>query len=394
MKQFIYTDVIFDTQSRLIMPHTRASQGDYMGSGLRVHVMNGSEVVDTSSFSLFLNFELPDGQKFNHASHEQDHPKGIFYIFYPTEMLGLGKSVKCQLKLRHDGKVSESNVFTVAIDRTLSGDGAEASNAFGELEKALQEARAYSDAVQGVINAEDLRVQAEDARVGAEAKRVEAETARAEIVDRLVAEVEAEKGAMTELIGQVEADEATRQSQEETRQSQEATRQSQEAERQAQEATRQSQEGVRESQEASRVQAETERNAIFEDLSSGVIPNATPSNAGTVIVRGAEGESAPYTVVTTGDGDARYAPTEHGHEASDISGLEDAMSSYALKTDLDSKADVSHTHSIGNVTGLQAALNTKADKTDLATKQSKIITATASPTDASLYQEGDVILVI
>lgn len=383
MKQFIYTDVIFDTQSRLIMPHTRASQGDYMGSGLKVHVMNGAEVVDTSSFSLFLNFELPNGQKFNHASHEQDHTRGIFYIFYPTEMLGLGKSVKCQLKLRHDGKVSESNVFTVAIDRTLSGDGAEASNAFGELEKALQEAKAYSEAVQGVINAESLRVNAENSRVTAESSRATAETTR----------VTAESTRSSQESAR-QSQESTRQSQEATRQSQEAIRQSNEQTRQNQEATRQSQEEVRKSQEASRVQAETERNERFEDLSSGVIPNATPSNAGAVIVRGAEGESAPYTVVTTGDGDARYAPTEHGHEASDISGLEDAMSSYALKTDLDSKADVSHNHSIDNVTGLQAALNTKADKTDLATKQSKIITATASPTDASLYQEGDVILVI
>lgn len=175
-----------------------------------------------------------------------------------------------------------------------------------------------------ITSAENARVTAETARATAERSRASAETARAT----------AESARANS--------ETNRTSNEATRQQNESDRVTSENARISAEATRAAQENSRVSAETSRVSAETSRSTTFRQMQDAfaemeqqVLPPATTSTLGGVIVgTGIEVDNNGVISFTSGD----YLTTT------------EAAATYATITTVNGKANASHTHSATDVT--------------------------------------------
>ena len=200
-----------------------------------------------------------------------------------------------------------SSANTAAANATSKANAADALNT------------TVSTAEAARVAAENARVTAERGRATAEAARVTAETARA--------------GA-----------EANRQSAELNRQEAETARNAAELGRVSAEATRVANETARQSAETSRMSAESNRvteftamQRAFDDMSQQVLPPATYSTLGGVIIdqeSGLEVDSTGLLSFTAGD-----FLTEA-----------EAAATYATITTVNGKADASHVHSAADIT--------------------------------------------
>ena len=189
--------------------------------------------------------------------------------------------------------------------------------------------------------AETARANAETARQNAEQNRADAETARADA-----------EGARATAEGQRQANEQSRQSAEQTRAdaeseraSAEAARRSAESERVTAEAQRDGHEQVRtanedtrQAQERVRVNNENERIRAFNNMSQGVIPPATTTTLGGVIVGDGLTVDENGTLETAGGSLADYETIAH------------AAATYATIASVDAKADETHEHDASDIT--------------------------------------------
>ena len=215
-----------------------------------------------------------------------------------------------------------------AADATASATSANtaASGANTAAANATSKANAADALNTNVAAAETARVAAENARVTAERSRASAEASR-------VTAENARAGA-----------ESNRQSAELSRQEAETARNSAELSRVSAEATRAANETARQSAETSRVSAESNRvteftamQRAFDDMSQQVLPPATYSTLGGVIIdqeSGLEVDSTGLLSFTAGD-----FLTEA-----------EAAETYATITTVAGKADASHVHSAADIT--------------------------------------------
>lgn len=148
--------------------------------------------------------------------------------------------------------------------KTAANNAATAANSAAT--SATNAASAATTTNSNIAAAEALRVTAENARASAETARATAET-----------------GRVTAETSRVSA-EAVRESAESTRTSQESVRQSNETARQGNEAQRQNQEQSRVTAENGRVSEFGDMQAAFADMQRTVVPQATTSTMGGVIV--------------------------------------------------------------------------------------------------------------
>lgn len=169
---------------------------------------------------------------------------------------------------------------------------------------------ARQNAEQGRVTAEQGRVTAEQGRAGAETSRASAESDRANA-------------------------EAARAAAEQGRAAAEATRVSGEAERTGNEAARVANENLRVAQERDRVNAETERQRAFNNMSQQVLPPATTTTLGGIII--GDGLSV--------DSDGKASVVGGG----DIETATHAAATYATKTELADKANATHTHAASDI---------------------------------------------
>lgn len=156
---------------------------------------------------------------------------------------------------------------------------------------------------------EQYRISQEETRKSQEARRVEAE--------RIRAKVETER----------ENAESSRSDSEKKRVSSEYERVNAESIRSTNEDDRKANETARQAQESERVEAEKSRAGKFSSWSKtmeGVIPNATKTAPGVVLVDGINGESSPYTVPSIGK-------VESMIDAVDVSGQ---LEGYAKREEL------------------------------------------------------------
>ena len=205
------------------------------------------------------------------------------------------------------------NANTAAGNANSAAASADSSRTAIEAnETARQNAEtARQNAEQGRVTAEQGRVTAEQGRAGAEAARASAETGR----------------------GNAEAQRAAA---EQGRAAAEATRVSGEAERVGNEAARVANENLRVSQERDRVNAETERQRAFNNMSQGVIPPATTTTIGGIIVGDGLSVDSDGKVAVVGGGDIETATH--------------AAATYATKTELADKANATHVHAASDIT--------------------------------------------
>lgn len=310
-------------------------QGDTKTRGFNVElVSNSGEVIapDSNITLKLFGTNLNDPTKtYYTVANVID---GKYQVFFSTDMLGKMGKVEFQLALYQGAdKLIQSNTYISEVGKSLCNGGATGKDLvvdFTKLEKALErvdiQEKAYKDSLQkqeviksdidkkqkqvstdttevrkirkdmeGVMAAEESRVEAEKTRVSQEKGRESAEKDRnSQENNRIEAEkdrqdfelrrAKAETARVSAENSRVDA-EKDRQSQESTRQDEEGERKSAENSRVSAEDTRKSQESTRQSQETQRVEAENKRKTTFEgwDLAmQGVIPKASETSDGII----------------------------------------------------------------------------------------------------------------
>lgn len=209
-----------------------------------------------------------------------------------------------------NGAASDASAAATAANEAAANADA-ARTAVVANETARQNAEtARQNAEQGRVAAEQGRVTAEQTRAGAETLRSSAETGRANA-------------------------EAQRVAAEQARASAESTRTASEAERVGRESARVSNEDMRQAQERDRVSAETERQRAFNNMSQQVLPPATTTTLGGIIVGTGLSVDTNGKVDVVGGGDIETATH--------------AAATYATKTELADKANATHTHAASEI---------------------------------------------
>ena len=216
-----------------------------------------------------------------------------------------------------NSKATAANTAASSANAAADGANAAASDANSAAESATAQATAASNLIAQAQSAEQARVTAENERRTAETARASAESARANA-------------------------ETNRASNEVTRQDNETARNSAEATRVAAESGRASNETQRNNAETNRNVAETNRASAFraiqdawQDMEQQVLPPATTSTLGGIIV---------------GDGLTVQSDGTLSFEAGDVLTKAEAAETYATITTVAGKSDVGHVHSTADLT--------------------------------------------
>ena len=239
-------------------------------------------------------------------------------------------------------------------------------------------------------DAETARVTAETARAAAETARASAESSRASAENSRVTAENARAGSEANRA----SNESTRQESETNRNSAEVARVTAEANRAAAETQRQNQESVRQTAENSRSVAFGQIQAAWADMEQQVLPPATTSTLGGVIV--GTGLEVDANGVLTFEGDDYLTVT-------------DAAETYATIETVNGKASASHTHSATDIasgtlpvarggTGVATAaaererlgLGSTTDALPVANGGTGATTAANARTALDVYSTGDV----
>ena len=221
---------------------------------------------------------------------------------------------------------TDANTAALSANTAASTANSAAANATSKANAADALNSSVQTAENARVSAETARATAETARAAAESSRVTAETARANA-----------EGNRT-------SNEANRQESESARISSENTRISNEATRQAQENTRQSAETSRVSAESSRATTFSAMQAAFAEMEQQVLPPATYSTLGGVIIDEQSGLEVDSNGVLS-------------FEAGDFLTTSEAAATYATITTVNGKADSSHTHATTDIASGTLAVN-------------------------------------
>lgn len=216
-----------------------------------------------------------------------------------------------------NSKATAANTAASSANAAADGANAAADGANSAAESATAQATAASNLITQAQSAEQARATAENERRTAETVRASAESARANA-------------------------ETNRASNEVTRQDNETARNSAEAARVTAESGRASNETQRNNAETNRNVAETNRASAFraiqdawQDMEQQVLPPATTSTIGGIIV---------------GDGLTVQSDGTLSFEAGDVLTKSEAAETYATITTVEGKSDVGHVHSTADLT--------------------------------------------
>lgn len=229
-----------------------------------------------------------------------------------------------------DAAVATANEAATAASTAASSANTARTNANNAASSANTAATAANSAASAASATNDSVTQAEAARVTAESARVTAENARASAeTDRRTAE-----SARANAESNRASNESTRQENETTRNSAEVSRVSAEANRAAAETQRAGAESSRVSAESSRATTFRQMQDAFAEMEQQVIPPATTSTLGGIIV--GEGLSV------ASDGTLSF-------QAGNFETQEHAAATYATITTVNGKANASHNHAATDI---------------------------------------------
>lgn len=224
-----------------------------------------------------------------------------------------------------NSQTATANAIEATTDANTAANAANtaATSANSAAADATTKSQAADALNSSVSTAEAARVAAENARVSAERSRATAETSR-NTAESARANSETNRAS----------NEATRQENETGRNSAETARVTAEAQRQANETTRQGNETNRQNAENNRATAFRQIQDAWSEMEQQVIPPATTSTLGGVIVgEGLDVDSNGVLSFEAGN----FETTEH------------AAATYATITTVNGKANASHTHAASDL---------------------------------------------
>jgi len=228
--------------------------------------------------------------------------------------------------------IAQSNSASAAASTaaTNANNAATAANTARTNIQANENQRQANEQVR--LNFEAARQNAEQNRADAETARVNAENARVTAENQRQANEQARQSAENTRANA----ESDREAAEAARRTAEAGRVTAEAERVGNEQSRIANENLRQAQERERVNNETERQRAFNNMSQQVLPPATSTTLGGVIIGDGLTVDADGKIDVTGGGDLETK----AH----------AAATYATIESVNGKADSVHVHSADDIT--------------------------------------------
>ena len=130
--------IIWDRANRKIFEAIEANSGDSNGRKLVVQVINQEVSENLSGTTLSLGWKSRNGAKGLDAFNVVDASKGIFEIYYTTEMLSNIGNIEASLILIDSTSRIESSTFTISVrPSTVDDESVESENSFTALTEAL-----------------------------------------------------------------------------------------------------------------------------------------------------------------------------------------------------------------------------------------------------------------
>ena len=130
--------IIWDRANKQIFEKIEANSGDSNGRKLVVQVINQEATENLSGTTLSLGWKSRKGTKGLDAFNVVDASKGIFEIYYTTEMLSNIGNIEASLILIDSNGRIESSAFTISVrPSTIDDESVESENSFTALTEAL-----------------------------------------------------------------------------------------------------------------------------------------------------------------------------------------------------------------------------------------------------------------
>ena len=130
--------IIWDRANKKIFEKIEANSGDSNGRKLVVQVINQEATEELSGTTLSLGWKSRNGAKGLDAFHVVDASKGIFEIYYTTEMLSNIGNIEASLILINSTSRIESSTFTISVrPSTVDDSSVQSENSFTALTEAL-----------------------------------------------------------------------------------------------------------------------------------------------------------------------------------------------------------------------------------------------------------------
>ena len=130
--------IIWDKANKKIFEAIEANAGDSNGRKLVVQIINQEVTESLSGTTLTLGWKSRNGAKGLDVFNVVDAPKGIFEIYYTTEMLSNIGNLEASLILIDSTSRIESSAFTISVrPSTVDDESVESENSFTALTEAL-----------------------------------------------------------------------------------------------------------------------------------------------------------------------------------------------------------------------------------------------------------------
>ena len=164
LENFRTQKIIWDRANRKIFETIEANSGDSNGRKLVVQIINQEVTESLSGTTLSLGWKSRNGAKGLDAFNVVDASKGVFEIYYTTEMLSNIGNIEASLILINSTGRIESSAFTISIrPSTVDDESVESENSFTALTEALVKVNDFDAQLAQKASQNDLEI--EQARI-------------------------------------------------------------------------------------------------------------------------------------------------------------------------------------------------------------------------------------
>ena len=151
--------IIWDRANKKIFETIEANSGDSSGRKLVVQVINQEATEVLSGTTLSLGWKSREGAKGLDAFNAIDASKGIFEIYYTTEMLSNIGNIEASLILINSTSRIESSTFTISVrPSTVDDESVESENSFTALTEALVKVNSFDARLAQKADKDEVRL--------------------------------------------------------------------------------------------------------------------------------------------------------------------------------------------------------------------------------------------
>ena len=144
LNEFRSQKIIWDKANNNVYEKIEAHAGDTNGRKLVVQVINAGVVEDITGFNLSLAWSSRSGNHGLDAFTDVDLEKGLFELYYTTEMLTNAGSLDASLVLVDKNGRIESKSFKIVVNKSnVDDDAVQSENSFTALTEALVKVSQY-----------------------------------------------------------------------------------------------------------------------------------------------------------------------------------------------------------------------------------------------------------